>query len=583
MAKKTKNNASSIRVYRRLLGYVKPYLWAFFISVIGFLLYSATQPLFAAVIKHIIDTLQSDQREKMLYLPLLFVGLFFIRGVGTYLGNYFLAKVSNNVVHDLRCAVFDQYTLLPTEYFDKNNHGYLISRITHNVGEVTTAVTDAVRTFVREGLTVLGLLAYLFYSEWRLTLIFLTITPVIAIMVGYVSKRLRRLGKNIQDSVGDMTHVASELIHGNRIVRSYGGQEYEKKRFHQSSWRNRSQSLKLSATMAIHNPLMQFFISLALAGLMYLALFIMEDSSAGSFVGYLTAAFMLPKPIRQLSDANSLIQKGIVAAESIFEVLDEEIEKDTGHYEVDRVDGEIEYKNVFFSYDKDKNVLDNLSFKIKPGQTVALVGPSGGGKSSIINLLPRFYDYEKGQILLDGVEITDYTLASLRKQIALVSQNVTLFNDTVANNIAYGELNGASREDIIQAAKDAYALEFIEKLPEGFDTNIGEQGISLSGGQRQRLALARAILKNASVLILDEATSALDVQSEKYIQAALDKIMKGRTTIVIAHRLSTIVKADVIFVIKSGKIAEKGTHQALLEAKGLYWALQKDSGLFKKA
>ncbi len=583
MAKKTKNNASSIRVYRRLLGYVKPYLWAFFISVIGFLLYSATQPLFAAVIKHIIDTLQSDHREKMLYLPLLFVGLFFIRGVGTYLGNYFLAKVSNNVVHDLRCAVFDQYTLLPTEYFDKNNHGYLISRITHNVGEVTTAVTDAVRTFVREGLTVLGLLAYLFYSEWRLTLIFLTITPVIAIMVGYVSKRLRRLGKNIQDSVGDMTHVASELIHGNRIVRSYGGQEYEKKRFHQSSWRNRSQSLKLSATMAIHNPLMQFFISLALAGLMYLALFIMEDSSAGSFVGYLTAAFMLPKPIRQLSDANSLIQKGIVAAESIFEVLDEEIEKDTGHYEVDRVDGEIEYKNVFFSYDKDKNVLDNLSFKIKPGQTVALVGPSGGGKSSIINLLPRFYDYEKGQILLDGVEITDYTLASLRKQIALVSQNVTLFNDTVANNIAYGELNGASREDIIQAAKDAYALEFIEKLPEGFDTNIGEQGISLSGGQRQRLALARAILKDASVLILDEATSALDVQSEKYIQAALDKIMKGRTTIVIAHRLSTIVKADVIFVIKSGKIAEKGTHQALLQAKGLYWALQKDSGFFKKA
>jgi len=583
MTKKTKKKVSSIRIYRRLLGYVKPYLWAFFISVIGFLLYSATQPLFAAVIKHIIDTLQSDHREDMLYLPLFFVGLFFIRGVGTYLGNYFLAKVSNNVVHDLRCAVFDQYTLLPTEYFDKNNHGYLISRITHNVGEVTTAVTDAVRTFVREGLTVMGLLAYLFYSEWRLTLIFLTITPVIAIMVGYVSKRLRRLGKNIQDSVGDMTHVASEFIHGNRIVRSYGGQAYEKKRFHQSSWRNRSQSLKLSATMAIHNPLMQFFISLALAGLMYLALFIMEDNSAGSFVGYLTAAFMLPKPIRQLSDANSLIQKGIVAAESIFEVLDEEIEKDTGDYEVDRVDGEIEYKNVFFFYDKDKNILDNLSFKIKPGQTVALVGPSGGGKSSIINLLPRFYDYEKGQILLDGVEIADYTLASLRKQIALVSQNVTLFNDTVANNIAYGELNGATREAIIQAAKDAHALEFIEKLPEGFDTNIGEQGISLSGGQRQRLALARAILKNASVLILDEATSALDVQSEKYIQAALDKVMKGRTTIVIAHRLATIVKADVIFVIKSGKIAEKGTHQGLLQAKGLYWSLQKDSGFFKKA
>ncbi len=581
MAKKTKKS-SSVRVYKRLLSYVKPYKWAFFVSVIGFLLYSVTQPLFAAVIKHIIDTLQNGQREEMLYLPLLFVVLFFIRGVGAYLGNYFLARVSNSVVHDLRCAVFNQYTLLPTEYFDKNNHGYLISRITHNVGEVTKAVTDAVRTFVREGLTVIGLLAYLFYSEWRLTLVFLCITPVIAVMVTYVSKRLRRLGKNIQDSVGDMTHVASELINGHRIVRSYGGQDYERQRFHQSSWRNRSQSLKLAATMAIHNPLLQFLISLALAGLMYLALFFMKNSSTGSFVGYLTAAFMLPKPIRQLSDANSLIQKGIVAAESIFEVLDEEIEKDTGSYVVDTVDGEIEYQNIFFSYGEGKNVLNNLSFKIRPGQTIALVGPSGGGKSSIVNLLPRFYDYQKGHVLLDGVEIKTYTLSSLRKQIALVTQNVTLFNDTVANNITYGELNGASREAIVQAAKDAYALEFIEKLPDGFDTNIGEQGISLSGGQRQRLALARALLKNAPLLILDEATSALDVKSEKYIQAALEKIMKDRTTIVIAHRLSTIINADQILVIREGKVVEKGTHEELLAKNGEYWNLQKDSGYKQK-
>ena len=583
MSKKTKQKTSgSLGVYKRLLSYVKPYRWYFLISVIGYSFYSVTQPLFAALIKYIIDTLQAGERQEMLYLPLFFSGLVLFRGIGAFLGNYFLARVSNTVVHDLRSEVFDHYTMLPTAYFDQNNSGYMISRITHNVGEVTKAVTDAVRTFVREGLTVVGLLGYLFYTEWKLTLVFLAITPVIAVMVTYVSKRLRRLGKRIQNSVGDMTHVVSELVNGHRIVRSYGGQEYESRRFHDSSWNNRNQSLKLAATMAIHNPLLQFFISLALAGLMYLALFFMKDVSAGGFVAYLTAAFMLPKPIRQLSDANSLIQKGIVAAESIFEVLDEAMEKNQGSYVCQRVKGDIKYQHVYFSYqDKRDYVLKDINFHIRPGQTVALVGPSGGGKSSIVNLLPRFYDYQKGKILLDDREIKEYELSCLRRQMALVTQNITLFNDTVANNIAYGELAGANRDKIIAAAKDAYALEFIEKLPDGFDTNIGEQGVSLSGGQRQRLALARALLKNAPILILDEATSALDVNSEKWIQAALENVMKNRTTIVIAHRLSTVIKSDVIYVVDQGRIIEKGTHLELMNKKGLYCELQNESGILE--
>lgn len=578
--KKKKNNKKkySAGIYKRLLGYVVPYRWLFVISVFGFLFYSSTQPMFAALIKHIIDTLQAGDRQQMMYLPLFFSGLVVIRGFGAYLGNYFLAKVSTSVVHALRCEVFNQYTRLPTAYFDQNNSGYMISRITHNVGEVTKAVTDAARTFVREGLTVVGLLGYLFYTEWRLSLVFLAIAPVIAIMVGYVSKRLRRLGKRLQNSVGDMTHITSELVVGHRIVRSYGGQQYEQHRFLKSSENNRNQALKVATTMAIHNPLMQAIISIALSGLMYLALFYMQDVSAGSFVGYLTAAFLLPRPIRQLSNANGAIQKGIVAAESIFVVLDETVEKNEGGRRCKRMNGQLEFKNLSFAYSEEAgNVLNNLSFNVKPGQTVALVGASGGGKSSIVNLLTRFYDYKEGQILLDGIDIKGYDLDDLRRQIALVTQNITLFNDTVANNIAYGELSEASREQIVKVAEDSYAVEFIERLTEGFDTNIGEQGISLSGGQRQRLALARALLKDAPILILDEATSALDVNSEKWIQRALDNVMKDRTTLVIAHRLSTIINADVIIVVEQGRIMEQGTHQQLMSQKGLYYNLQRES------
>ena len=561
----------SLDIYKRLLVYVKPYRGLFAISIIGFFLYSGTQTLFAALIKHIIDTLQTETREGMNYLPLLFSGLIIIHGIGAYIGNYFLAKVSVNVVHALRCEIFDQYTRLPTSYFDANNSGYMISRITNNVGQVTQAVTDAVRTFVREGFTAIGLLIYLFYSNWMLSLVFVAIAPIIVVLVGYVSKRLRTISKKIQESIGDMTHITSELVGGHRVVRSYGGEAYEQKRFLESSLYNRSQSLKLSTTMAIHNPIMQFIIAIALSVLMYMALFFMKQASVGEFVGYLTAAFLLPKPIRSLSDSNSDIQKGIVAAESLFEILDEPGEEDSGSYQAERCQGALEFKNLSFQYPgTNEFALRDISFKVEPGQTIALVGASGGGKSTLANLVSRFYPHNSGEILLDGVEINSYQLANLRKQIALVNQQVTLFNDTIANNIAYGALATATKDEITTAATEAYAMEFVSKFELGLETEIGENGVKLSGGQRQRLALARALLKDAPILILDEATSALDTESERYIQAALQKVMGNRTTLVIAHRLSTIENADVILVIDQGRIIEQGSHAELIEKQGAY-------------
>ncbi|MGJ0516860.1 MAG: lipid A export permease/ATP-binding protein MsbA [Methylomicrobium sp.] len=568
---KVEAKKGSAQVYRRLLSYVRPHRGLFLVSFIGFMMYSGTQTLFAALVKHIIDTLQTEAREGMYYLPLLFSGLIVIHGIGAYLGNYFLAKVSTNVVHALRCQIFNKYTELPTTYFDSNNSGYMIARITNNVGEVTRATTDSVRTFVREGLTAIGMISYLFYTNWQLSLVFVAITPIIAVLVTYVSKRLRMISKRIQESVGDMTHITSELVGGHRVVRSYGGEAYEKRRFLESSLYNRQQSLKLATTMAIHNPLMQFIIAIALSGLMYLALFFMQKASVGEFVGYLTAAFLLPRPIRQLSDANGEIQKGIAAAESLFEILDEQGEPDRGDYQAARSQGALEFKNLSFRYPGANDwALRDINVRIEPGQTVALVGASGGGKSTFANLILRFYPHDQGEILLDGVEINRYELANLRRQIALVTQQVILFNDTIANNIAYGALAGSERGKIETAARDAYALEFIDKLEMGLDTEIGENGVKLSGGQRQRLALARALLKDAPILILDEATSALDTESERYIQAALQKVMQGRTTLVIAHRLSTIENADMILVMEQGRIVERGSHQKLLALNGAY-------------
>ena len=535
-------------------------------------MYATSQPMFARLLQYIVDSLQSLNREGIYWVPVAFVGIVIFRGVGSFLGSYFLAMVSYNIIHTLRCQIFERYTVLPAAYFESSNSGHLISRITHNVNLVTSAATNAIKVVVREGLTLLGLLAYLMYMNWQLSIIFLAIAPVIGYLVNYASKKFRAISKKIQVSMGDITHVASELVTGHRMVRSFGGEEYEKARFSTASRYNYRQQLKLIKTTAIHSPLLQFIVAIALSILIYLALVLMTEASAGEFVAYITAAGLIPRSLKQLSSANATVQKGIAAAESVFEVLDEAQEIDQGRHEVSRITGKLEFRNLSFSYDtSEEPVLKEISFKAQPGQTIALVGQSGSGKTTLASLIPRFYDCEHGEILLDDVNIKSYTLKNLRAQIALVTQHITLFNDTVEQNIAYGGLASASREQVIEAATAANAMDFIDNLPNGLDTLIGENGIKLSGGQRQRLAIARALLKDAPLLILDEATSALDTESERIIQSALERALRGRTTVIIAHRLSTIEKADMIIVLDKGQIVEMGSHTVLL-AKGGYYA-----------
>lgn len=574
---------SSLKIYFRLLGYVRPYISLFLISIVGFLIFASTQPMLGYILKYFVDGLSNPEaalfptvpylRDLQLLqaVPLLIILIAAWQGLGSYLGNYFLAKVSLGLVHDLRVQLFNNLLVLPNRYFDKHNSGHLISRITFNVTMVTGAATDAIKVVIREGMTVIFLFASLLFMNWRLTLVMVAILPLIAIMVRTASKKFRKQSKKIQLAMGDVTHVASETIQGYRVVRSFGGEKYEEKRFFDASQGNTDKQLRMTRTGAIYTPLLQLVIYTAMAVLMFLVLFLRGDASAGDMVAYITLAGLLPKPIRQLSEVSSTIQKGVAGAESIFEQLDVAPEVDTGSVERDVVSGRLDVRNLSFTYpDTERQVLNDISFSVEPGQMVALVGRSGSGKSTLANLIPRFYHHDKGEILIDGVEVEQYKLLNLRRHIAQVTQHVTLFSDTVANNIAYGDLAGAPREDIEKAAKDAYAMDFIAQLPEGLDTQVGENGVLLSGGQRQRLAIARALLKNAPLLILDEATSALDTESERHIQAALDQVMKGRTTLVIAHRLSTIEKADLILVMDQGKIVERGTHEQLLAQNGYY-------------
>jgi subfamily B ATP-binding cassette protein MsbA len=562
---------------------VKPYIGFFALSILGYIIFASTQPMLAGILKYFVDGLSNPEavlfptvpylRDLQLLqtVPLLIVLIAAWQGVGSYLGNYFLAKVSLGLVHDLRIALFDSLLKLPNRYFDSHNSGHLISRITFNVTMVTGAATDAIKVVIREGLTVVFLFAYLLWMNWQLTLVMLAILPVIALMVGSASKKFRKQSKKIQGAMGDVTHVASETIQGYRVVRSFGGEAYESKRFAFASEDNTKKQLRMTKTGAVYTPMLQLVIYSAMAVLMFLVLFLRGDATAGDLVAYITAAGLLPKPIRQLSEVSSNIQKGIAAADSIFEQLDEVPETDDGSVERDRVSGNLEVRNLSFQYPgAEKPVLNDISFSAEPGQMIALVGRSGSGKSTLASLIPRFYHHEAGQILLDGVDVEDYSLRNLRRHIALVTQQVTLFNDSVANNIAYGDLAGAPREAIEQAVEAAYAKEFVDKLPQGLDTEVGENGVLLSGGQRQRLAIARALLKDAPILVLDEATSALDTESERHIQAALDRVMKGRTTLVIAHRLSTIEKADQILVMEQGRIVERGTHAELLPLNGHY-------------
>jgi subfamily B ATP-binding cassette protein MsbA len=576
-------SSSSLKIYLRLLGYVRPYVGYFALSIVGYVIFASSQPMLAGILKYFVDGLADPQAvafptvpflrdlQLLQIVPLLVVLIALWQGIGSYLGNFYLAKVSLGLVHDLRMALFDSLLRLPNPYFDNHNSGHLISRITFNVTMVTGAATDAIKVVIREGLTVVFLFGYLLWMNWKLTLVMLAILPVIAVMVSSASKKFRKQSSKIQVAMGDVTHVASETIQGYRVVRSFGGETYESTRFAAASSDNTEKQLRMTKTGAVYTPMLQLVIYTAMAVLLFLVLLLRGEATAGDLVAYITAAGLLPKPIRQLSEVSSTVQKGVAGAESVFEQLDEPPELDEGTVELDRVSGRLQVSGLSFTYPgTQKQVLQDISFSASPGQMIALVGRSGSGKSTLANLIPRFYHHSEGQILLDDVDVERFTLRNLRRHIALVTQQVNLFNDSVANNIAYGDLAGAPREDIERAVEAAYAKEFIDQLPQGLDTQVGENGVLLSGGQRQRLAIARALLKDSPVLVLDEATSALDTESERHIQAALDQVMKGRTTLVIAHRLSTIEKADLILVMDQGRIVERGSHGELLAMNGYY-------------
>lgn len=565
---------SSVKTYLRLLSYVRSSWGYLLLSVIGYVLYAAMEPALAALLKHIVDVVSAGNiSDSRLMIPLAILGVFIARGVGTFLGNYFMAKVANNVVFDLRTSMFNKLVLLPSNYYHSIPTGRLLAKLTYDTEQVIGSITQAIRVLLREGLTVVGLLSYMIYMNWRLSLLFLLVVPLIGLVVSYASKRFRKLSTRIQNAMGGVTDVASEAIKGHEVVKIFGGSEYEIERFRGAANENRRSQLKMEMTKSLNIPIVQFILAIMMAILVWFALSptISSHMSPGDFIAFLTAAGMLGKPIRQLTDVNSILQKGIAASYSIFDFLDLPEEVDKGQTPAARLKGNIEWRSMSFKYPgADKLALKNITLSLPAGKTLALVGRSGSGKSTMANLIPRFYDFDDGQLNIDGVFLNDYKLTELRSNIALVNQQVVLFNGTIRDNIAYGFLRDTSDKEVIEAAKAANAWDFIQELDHGLDTMVGENGVLLSGGQRQRIAIARAILKNAPILILDEATSALDTESERAIQVALDGLMANRTTIAIAHRLSTIENADIIAVVDHGEIIEQGSHSELLAMNGAY-------------
>ena len=556
------------------MGYVKPHWRMFALSIVTMILVAASEPVLPALMKPMLDGSFVDKNADIIrWVPIALVALFVVRGIATFVSSYAVAHVGSHLVMDLRRLMFDKLLAQPVSYYDDASKGQLVATAAYNVTQLTEAATTALTALVRDVLSVAGLVGWLFYLNWKLALVTFAIAPPSLWIFRYASRRLRYTSGEIQRNIGDITHVLDESISGHKIVKVFDGQDYERRRFFDVAQRARRFAMKQAVASQAHGPITQLLAALALATIVYIATMqaTADQTTVGGFVSFMVAMLMLSAPMKRLSSVNLTLQRGLAAAAAVFHLIDLDEEKDTGKRGIERASGALRLEDVRLTYPgRTRPALDGVDLTIEPGETVALVGGSGGGKTSLVNLIPRFYRPEQGRILLDGIDLDEIRLASLRANIALVSQETTLFNDSIAANIAYGRLGQVSREQIERAAEAAHALDFIREQPDGFDTLIGENGVKLSGGQRQRLAIARAILKNAPILILDEATSALDTESERQVQAALENLMKGRTTLVIAHRLSTIENADRIVVLDKGRIVEAGSHAELLTKGGAY-------------
>lgn len=568
----SKNTPKGLHTYRRLLQAVKQYWVIFLLGIVGTLLLSVTDAVFSWAIKPLINEGFIHRSSAFLkLLPLGIVIIFVVRAVSGFMSTYYISRVSRNIVRDFRRRLFSKFLKMPASFYDAQSSGHLLSTVIYNVEQVADASSSALMTIMREASLAIGLITVMFVVSWKLALLFLVMAPLVGWVTKWSSKRMRRLSTNVQASVGDVTQIADEGIQGYKVIRLFGGERYEYQKFHEATKRNQQREMKIVVTNSVGTSLVQSIVAVPIVVTLLVAVMPSMQISAGSFAAAITAMVMLLRPLRRITVVNNLIQKGVAGAASIFDVLDLDAEKDTGTQTLERARGKIEFDHVEFSYQTSKTpVIRAVNFTVEPGKTVAIVGRSGGGKSTLINLLPRFYDIQQGVIKIDGVDVRDYTLEDLRKQFALVSQHTVLFNDTIANNIAYGLQGKVSESAIIKAATAAHAMEFIAELPDGIHSYVGEDGVLLSGGQKQRIAIARALLKDAPILILDEATASLDTHSERHIQEALASLMQNRTTLVIAHRLSTIEHADTILVLEQGEIIETGTHASLLQQQGAY-------------